>query len=141
MSSAMQVGRSPRFGSAAELASYSGLSTKTIRRLVGAGKVRGRKVGRRLVIPFEDLDSHILEIGDEPPRPAMQATLPQGSFDARGRAVPLPEDEEQRRQAEALRALDQLDAMGDEDEQGATFAALVDGLDASRTSSRRRFAE
>ena len=39
-----------RYGSAAELASYAGLSVKTIRRLVDAGKVRGHKVGRRLLI-------------------------------------------------------------------------------------------
>jgi excisionase family DNA binding protein len=140
MSSLMEARRAPRYGSAAELASYAGLSVKTIRRLVDAGKVRGRKVGRRLVIPFEDLDAHILKLEDHR-RPAVQATLTQGSFDVRGCAVALPEDEERRRRAEALRALDTLDTMGDDDEQEATFAALVEGLDQNRTSSRRRFAE
>ena len=140
MSSMMDLGRAPRYGSAAELAAYAGVSVKTIRRLVDAGKVRGRKLGRRLLIPFEDLDAHILKLEDHR-RPAMQATLPQASFDARGRAVPLPEDEERRRQAEALRALDELDAMGEDEEQAATFLALVKGLDDDRTSTRRRFAE
>jgi excisionase family DNA binding protein len=140
MSIVMETGRFPRYGSAAELASYAGLSVKTIRRLVDAGKVRGRKVGRRLVIPFEDLDAHILRLEDHW-RPAAQATHPHASFDVRGRAVPLLEDEERRRQAEALRALDDLDAMGDDDEHEATFAALVEGLDQNRMSSRRRFAE
>jgi excisionase family DNA binding protein len=130
MVSVAEVARSPRFGSAAELASYAGLSVKTIRRLVDAGKVRGRKVGRRLVIPFEDLDAHILE--------TMPATRPQSTFDARGRALPLAADEERRRAAEAILALDRLDEMGDEDEQRATLQGLMVNLDEDRSSDRRR---
>jgi len=142
MASVADVGRAPRFGSAAELAVYTGLSVKTVRRLVDAGKVRGLKVGSRLLIPFEDLDAHILKIGDHRPgRPTVQATLPQSSFDARGRALPLPPDEERRRSEEAIQALDELDAMGDDEEQGATFAALVAALNEDRLSDRRRFAE
>lgn len=139
MASVAETGRPPRFGSAAELATYAGLSVKTIRRLVDAGQVRGRKVGRRLVIPFEDLDAHILKIGDHRPgRPTVQATLPQSTFDARGRAIPLPADEERRRATEAIRALDELDEMGDEDEQRATLEALLMNLDEDRLSDRRR---
>jgi excisionase family DNA binding protein len=138
MVSVAEAVRPPRFGSAAELASYAGLSVKTIRRLVDAGKVRGRKVGRRLVIPFEDLDAHILEIGDEPRRPTMQATRPRSTFDARGRALPLPADEERRRADEAILALDRLDEMGDEDEQRATLRGLMANLDEDRLSDRRR---
>lgn len=69
----------------------------------------------------------------------MQAILPQSSFDARGRAIPLPPDEERRRAQEAIRALDQLDEMGDEDEQRATLEALMKGLDENPLSDRRRF--
>lgn len=138
MVSVAAIGRSPRYGSAAELATYAGLSVKTIRRLVDAGKVRGRKVGRRLLIPFEDLDAHILE-PDDPRSPTMEATLPRSSFDARGRAIPLPPDEERRRAREAILALDQLDDMGDEDEQRATLRELTVNLDADRLSDRRRF--
>ncbi len=65
MASVAEAARVPRFGSAAELAAYAGLSVKTIRRLVGAGKLRGRKVGRRLLIPFEDIDAHILGAEDD----------------------------------------------------------------------------
>jgi excisionase family DNA binding protein len=65
MSSVVEAARVPRFGSAAELAAYAGLSVKTIRRLVDAGKVRGRKVGRRLLIPFEDIDAFILGAEDD----------------------------------------------------------------------------
>jgi excisionase family DNA binding protein len=130
--------REPRYGSAAELATYAGVSPKTIRRLVDAGKVRGLRVGRRLILPFEDLDAHILS-SERPRRPTMPATLPRSAFDARGRAVALPEGEERARQAEALRALDELDAMGDEAEQAATFAALAAAIDEDRPSDRRRF--
>jgi hypothetical protein len=44
-----------------------------------------------------------------------------------------------RRAMEAIRALDQLDQMGDEEEQRETFAALVEGIDRDRMSDRRRF--
>src|SRR4051794_28013407 len=109
-------GREARYGSAAELAAYAGVSVKTVRRLVDVGKVRGLKLGRRLVIPFEDLDAHILRIGDHG-RPAMQATLSRPTFDARGRALPLSPEEARRRSEEALRALADVEAMGDEEEQ------------------------
>jgi len=141
MASVAEAGRVPRYGSAAELAVYTGLSVKTVRRLVDAGKVRGLKVGSRLLIPFEDLDAHILKIADHPRRPTMLATRPLSSFDARGRALPLPPDEERRRSEETIQALDELDAMGDDEEQRATFAALVAALDEDRLSDRRRFAE
>jgi excisionase family DNA binding protein len=137
MASVAEVRREPRYGSAAELAAYAGVSVKTVHRLVDAGRVRGLKLGRRLLIPFQDLD-HILE-AEPRRRPTMQATLPRPAFDARGRAVPLPADEERLRQAEALRALDELDAMGDEAEQAATFAALAAAIDEDRPSDRRRF--
>jgi excisionase family DNA binding protein len=51
----------PCYGSAADLATYSGLSPRTIRRLVKAGELRGFKVGRRLVVPYSELDRFILK--------------------------------------------------------------------------------
>jgi excisionase family DNA binding protein len=51
----------PCYGSAAQLATYSGLSPRTIRRLVKAGELRGFKVGRRLVVPYSELDRFILK--------------------------------------------------------------------------------
>src|SRR2546423_9023823 len=59
MATVAQLDRAPRYGSAAELARYGGISTKTVRRLVEAGRVRGFKVGRRVLIPFADLDRTI----------------------------------------------------------------------------------
>ena len=132
MSSAAMSAPTPRYGSAAQLAGCAGLSVKTIRRLVDAGKVRGRKVGRRLLIAYEDLDRHILSFEDHR-RTAMsaaapQATLPRQSTDERGRAIPLTEEQARLRAEEALRALDDIESMGDEDEQRETFDALMRGL-------------
>jgi len=142
MASAARVAPAPRYGSAAELASYAGLSVKTIRRLVDAGKVRGHKVGRRLLIPFEDLDRHIHRIEDHRSpdmATAEQATHPHRSVDARGRAIPLTADEARGRAEEGIRALDALLGIGDEAEQAATFAAVAAAIDEDRLSDRKRF--
>jgi excisionase family DNA binding protein len=143
MSSAARMSPAPRYGSAAELASYAGLSVKTIRRLVDAGKVRGHKVGRRLLIPYADLDRHILSFEDHR-RDAMsaaapQATLPRRSVDDRGRLVPMTEEEVRGRAEAIARGLDALDDMGDEDEQRQTLDALMVAIDEDRLSDRKRF--
>ncbi len=147
MSAAAEASPTPRYGSAAQLAAYSGLSVKTVRRLVDAGKVRGVKVGRRLLIPFEDLDRHILRAEDhrpesqEAPAMAIAPTPPSThrSVDARGRALPMTDEEIRLRAEAAIRALDALDDMGDEDEQRQTLDALMEGIDADRLSDRKRF--
>lgn len=74
---AKSVSPSPRYGSVAELAKFAGLSPKTIRRLVEAGDIRGLKVGRRLLIPFEDMDRYILGRADRsnPGRQPVMATI------------------------------------------------------------------
>jgi excisionase family DNA binding protein len=143
MSIAVRIPIQPRYGSAAELVSYAGLSIKTIRRLVDAGKVQGRKVGRRLLIPYEDLDRHILSFEDHR-RDAMsaavpQVTLPRRSTDARGRLIPLSPEEARLRAEEALRALDDVAAMGDEEEQRATLDMLMQALNEEPLSDRPRF--
>jgi excisionase family DNA binding protein len=139
MASVADIRREPRYGSAADVASYAGVSVKTVRRLVDAGAVRGLKIGRRLVIPFQDLDDHILRTERDRRPTAMPATLPQSTFDARGRALPLSPEEARRRSEEALRALADVEAMGDEEEQRATFAALAQAIDEDRLSDRARF--
>jgi len=117
----------PRYGSAADLASYAGLSVKMI---------------RRLLIPVDDLDRHILRIEDHR-RPEMatahQVGSPYRSVDARGRAIPLAPEEARRRAEEGIRALDALLDMGDEAEQAATFAAVAAAIDEDRLSDRKRF--
>lgn len=131
-----------RYGSVAEISSYSGLSPKTIRRMVESGRVRGYKAGRRLLIPFEELDRAIVPFEEQRRATlseASSAVLPERSIDARGRAIPLSEEEIARRAEAAIRALDALDDMGDEDEQRETLDALIEAIDQDRLSDRRRF--
>jgi excisionase family DNA binding protein len=141
MVSVAEVARSPRFGSAAELASYAGLSVKTIRRLVDAGKVRGRKVGRRLVIPFEDLDAHILETVDHW-RPTLVAT-PTPTLAARdvGSAPfvpPITPEELGRRNRAAMALLDEWEAdVEGEQDQRETMDILRQALGPGRIASDR----
>jgi excisionase family DNA binding protein len=131
MASVAEAARAPRFGSAAELASYAGLSVKTIRRLVDAGKVRGRKVGRRLLIPFEDLDAHILKIEDHR-SPTMPATL------STPFVPPITREELARRNTAAVALLDEWEADVDgEQDQRETMAVLRQALGSDRVASDR----
>jgi hypothetical protein len=61
------------------------------------------------------------------------------SFDSRGRVIPLSEEEIHRRNEEAIRALDALDDIGDEEEQRETLDYLIKAIDEDRLSDRRRF--
>jgi excisionase family DNA binding protein len=134
--------RTPRYGSAAELAAYAGLSVKTVRRLVDAGKVAGHKVGRRVLIPFEDFDRLISQPGTKEARPmsiAPSTTSPHRSVDARGRALPMTDAEVRARAKVAIRALDALDDIGDEAEQLQTLEALIEAIDSEPLSDRKRF--
>jgi hypothetical protein len=54
---------------------------------------------------------------------------PHRSVDARGRALPMTEEEIRQRAEEAIRALDDIAMIGDEDEQTATLDALLKALD------------
>jgi hypothetical protein len=58
---------------------------------------------------------------------------PHRSVDARGRALPMTDEEIRRRAEEAIRALDDIAAIGDEDEQTATLDALLKALDEDPT--------
>jgi excisionase family DNA binding protein len=141
MVSLAEVVRPPRFGSAAELAAYAGLSVKTIRRLVDAGKVRGRKVGRRLVIPFEDLDDHILKI-EEDRRPTMAAnSTPTLATPGAGPAPfvpPITPEELTRRNRAAMALLDEWEAdVEGEQDQRETMDVLRKALGPDRIASSR----
>lgn len=61
------------------------------------------------------------------------------SFDDRGRAVRLTEDEVRERNALALAALDAVEEIGDSDEQRETLDYLVRVVDEDRLSDRPRF--
>jgi excisionase family DNA binding protein len=141
MASVADAGRrAPRYGSAAELAAYAGLSVKTIRRLVDAGKIRCRKVGRRLLIPFEDLDAHILET-DEDRRPIMAAnstTLATPEADATPFVPPTSPEELALRNRAAMALLDEWAVdVEDEREQRETMDVLRRALGPGRIASDR----
>jgi len=61
------------------------------------------------------------------------------SFDDRGRAVRLTEDEIRERNALALAALDAINEIGDDAEQRETLDFLMRAVDEDRLSDRPRF--
>jgi hypothetical protein len=71
--------------------------------------------------------------------PAEQETRSPRSVDARGRAIPMTEDEARRRAEEAIRGLEALNDMGDEEEQRRTLEFLMEAIDEDRLSYRKRF--
>jgi excisionase family DNA binding protein len=130
--------REPRYGSPAELAAYAGLSVKTVRRLVGAGKVRAYKVGRRVLVPFEDMDRFIVGRAEyvSPERSSSMATVE--TTMAEGHYVPRISDEEQaRRNKAAIALLDSWETEGDEQDQRETLAILKEALGKGRTAAAR----
>jgi hypothetical protein len=70
---------------------------------------------------------------------APPSASPHRSVDARGRLLPMTEEEIRRRNEDAIRALDSLDEVGDEEEQRATFDALRIAIDEEPLSDRKRF--
>ncbi len=61
------------------------------------------------------------------------------SFDDRGRAVPLTDEEIRQQNALALAALDAIEEIGDEVEQRETLDYLMRVVDEDRLSDRPRF--
>jgi hypothetical protein len=53
--------------------------------------------------------------------------------------IPRTEEEQRRYVEEALRALDEIATIGDEDEQTATFEMLMKAMDENRLSYRKRY--
>ena len=70
---------------------------------------------------------------------APPTTISPRSFDDRGRAVRLTEDEIRERNGLALASLDAVEEIGDDDEQRETFDYLVRVVDEDRLSDRPRF--
>ena len=91
--------------------------------MVASGKVRGAKVGRRVLIPFEDIDGLVRKAAVAPMTPP-----PPSALDASGRARPLGPGEALWRARRASEALEALDGLGEEAEQAVTLAALLEGL-------------
>jgi hypothetical protein len=64
---------------------------------------------------------------------------PHRSVDAHGQALPMTHEEILQRNAGAMRALDEVAEMGDEEEQRATLEVLMASIDEEPLSYRRRF--
>ena len=64
---------------------------------------------------------------------------PYRSVDIHGRAIPMTGQEILQRNAGAIRTLDEVAEMGDEEEQRATLEALMTAIDEEPLSARRRF--
>ncbi len=127
------TGRGPRYGSAAELATYAGVSVKTVRRLVGSGKVRAFKLGRRTLIPFADFEAHILKAEGEGSRTMQASPTLTTPF-----VPPISAEELARRNASAVALLDELEAdVAGEEDQRETLEVLRRALGPDRVASSR----
>lgn len=71
--------------------------------------------------------------------PAQPTTTPPSSVDARGRVIPVTEAERLHQAEEAIRALDSLGEIGDQEEREHTLDELMRTLDEDRLSDRKRF--
>jgi excisionase family DNA binding protein len=125
----------PRYGSAAQLAAYAGLSVKTIRRMVEAGELRGFKVGSRLLIAYADLDRHILRraliMAVAKPQPRTAAAPPAPNV------PPISPEELARRNDRAIALLERWKTEGDEAEQTETLEFLREALGRNRVAASR----
>lgn len=117
-----------RYGSPPDVAAYLGLSLRGVRRLIAVGDLPSYAVGRRRLVAYADADA-FMKIRRAPTMAIAPPASPHRSVDARGRALPLTAEELRRRAEEALRALDDVAAMGDPDEQDASREALLRDLD------------
>jgi excisionase family DNA binding protein len=132
---------SPRYGSASEVAALTGLSLRTVRRRVKDGTLRGVKLGRRVLIPFEDLSGdgpRPREPRLEPPEATSMATVPTRPATAGVPLVPpLSAEELTRRNRALVELLDSWESEGDEQEQRETLGVIREALGAKRVASSR----
>jgi excisionase family DNA binding protein len=135
MSSAARAIPARRYGSASELAAYSGVSLRTVRRRVADGTLRVIRLGHRVLIPLDAIDGPRTE---ESPAMATIHKPAGGPAGAEGPYVPLVSAEEL---AVSNRELSELlaswESEGDEQEQRATLAVRRESLGARRVASSR----
>jgi hypothetical protein len=124
----------------------TGVSLKTVRRRIKDGTLPRVRLDRRVLIPFAALlgdDPRAQEPHPEPleaPHMATAPTLsPHRDVDATGRALPMTDEEIRRWAAEAIRGLQAVDDMGDEEEQRETLEYLIRAIDSEPLSDRKRF--
>ena len=78
-------------------------------------------------------------VGGTPMADAHPTLSPHRTIDATGRALPMTDDEIRARNEIAIRALNAIDDMGDEEEQRQTLEALMKAVDEEPLSDRKRF--
>src|SRR5262245_52229248 len=138
MSAVARIAPAPRYGSALEVAAYTGLSLKTVRRRLKDGSLRGVRVGRRVLIPFEETDRRIAGPAPGPGRQPVMAPTPVPAPNATvdGPYVPPVSAEElARRNRGLVELLDVWESEGDEQEQRATLAVLREAQGERRETS------
>ena len=123
----------PRYGSTSAVATYSGLSERTVKRLVQRGRLPRLKAGRRTLIRFSDVDSYL----SSPVRETVMATIHRPEPAAPPIVPTITPDELTRRNRAAIALLDEWEADGDEEEQRETMAVLREALGKRRVISRR----
>jgi len=126
-------------GQSAEVTAFRCRSRKTVRRPAGSGLFRSDHTGRRVLVACGDADRFIQSRRVQAMAIAPMPVSPYRSVDIHGRALPMTEAEILQRNAGAIRALDEVAEMGDEEEQRATLEALMTSIDEEPLSSRRRF--
>jgi excisionase family DNA binding protein len=123
-----------RYGSAGEVAAYSGLSLRTVRRMIARGDVRGLKVGRRTVIPIADVE-RFLESGRE----SIGLIFKPNPAESRPPIVPKLDSEDlDASNHELLKLLASWVSEGDQDEQREILATLKKALGPHRVASSRK---
>lgn len=142
MSAAVKTVSDRRYGSVAELATYTGLSPRTLRRLIESGTIRALRVGRRVLVPFEDFDRHLDDASSmrmrsrikEGPTMAIAPVLPRPcAIDPEtGGLLPLTEDLRRARSQALARVLDQVERITDETDTDGRWAEVCRYIDEGR---------
>jgi len=113
----------------AGMTAFRGQSTMTIRRPGGSGLTPSYHAGRLVLVACSDADRFIQSRSAQAMAIAPKPVSPYRSVDIHGRALPMTEAEILQRNTEAIRALDEVAKMGDEEEQRATLEALMTAID------------
>ncbi len=108
------VALTSRYGSVGEIASHLGISTKSVRRMYGSGRLKVHRINRRILISFEEVETLLR-------RSVRQVTQPPGlvpsALTPEGRAYPYSTAEIGSRVRNAVATLDFLASDDFEEDQ------------------------
>ena len=122
----------PRYGSPQQIATFTGLSTRTVRRLYSKRQLIAHKIDRRVLIAFEDAE-HLVRRSSLTAVPS-QVAVP-SALTTEGRAISYSAAECRARVRVALDVLDHLaveEPDDDDDDQVEALAQLCQNLQANR---------